>query len=599
MSGRAIGVRDALTYAPILHHAITADGNRVAVVSPRFDAATQSRRPRLFVRALDGDGTWAEIGPEDARYHTPAWSPDGKLAALRTWNDTSDVAVIDPDDPGAPGQGLPGLPAYAVALTWWGATPRLACLGEDAEGVRRVWSWDDPTVGPRAVTPPKKRVGDFAFGFRSNAFAWLHAPARPVGGADPGTVLYVTLDAHKKAVAVALPEPWIGFLAWSPDGAHLAGLARPTDEPLTQPRLWVLDVRRQEAWRLLEDQDGWITGFDWRPDGQGLVVAIEQGVAGRLFEVDLDGDARPVGLADTYLSGPRFDRASGRMLFLRQDGDVPQHVRVLHPGQTRSDAVTRWHERLRTATLYPQERVTWTAPDGLEIEGLLMLPAVANPPVVVWIHGGPAENLQRTFSMHFQLLLANGWAVLAPNFRGSTGRDDAFLQAIAGRVGVSDVSDVLAGVDALSDRIDPARVAFMGWSYGGSVALGCAAARPTTRAVIAGAPVVDWLGAFGAWSWPWLTPRYFGPSPWVDAGPYDRASVIRRIATVRAPTLFLHGEADDRVPVAQSRAAYRMLQANGVPTDLRLFPGEPHVFSAPWAVQEMLVRVVGWLKTHL
>jgi dipeptidyl aminopeptidase/acylaminoacyl peptidase len=51
--------------------------------------------------------------------------------------------------------------------------------------------------------------------------------------------------------------------------------------------------------------------------------------------------------------------------------------------------------------------------------------------------------------------------------------------------------------------------------------------------------------------------------------------------------------------VAQSRAAYRMLQAGGVPTDLRVFPGEPHVFSAPWAVQEMLVRVVGWLKAHL
>jgi dipeptidyl aminopeptidase/acylaminoacyl peptidase len=67
---------------------------------------------------------------------------------------------------------------------------------------------------------------------------------------------------------------------------------------------------------------------------------------------------------------------------------------------------------------------------------------------------------------------------------------------------------------------------------------------------------------------------------------------------VNAPTLLLHGELDDRVPLSQSRLVYQVLSARGVVTDLRLFPGEGHLFHAPWAVQEAWARSVAWLQHH-
>jgi dipeptidyl aminopeptidase/acylaminoacyl peptidase len=596
---RTVTLKDVLAHAPVLGSAISADGRWVAASVALHDPATDARRPVLHVRELDGDGDWTVLGGEGDVFHDPSFAPDGRLAAFRTRGRTVDVVVLDPARPDAPALEAVGLPPAAVALKWWGTPGSLAVLGHDGEGTRRLWAWDRLDERPRPVSTPRRRVGDFAFAPGSDRLAWLHAPARTVGGEEPGTTLYWTSALTRRPVAVPVPEPLIGQLVWSPDGRWLAGLGRPLDTPLAAPRLWAIAPATGEARRLLDGVDGWITGLDWRPGGDALVVGLEQGVAGVLWEAPLKGPPRPLGAVDTYESGPKLDRTRGRLLSLRQDATEPQHLRLREPDDPASVRISAFDARLADVAWRPQETMRWVADDGLGIEGLLMLPERPRPPVIVWLHGGPAEHLQRTFSAYFQLLVAQGWAVLAPNVRGSTGRSDDFLRAVVGRLGDADVGDVLAGLRALGDRVDTDRVAFVGWSYGGSLALGCASTWRGTRAVLAGAPVVDWLTVFGARSWPSLTPHYFPCPPWVDPAPYDRASPIRRLGSLRAPTLLLHGEEDDRVPPSQSRLLYRMLQVRGVTTDLRLFPGEGHVFAAPWAIREMLARAVAWFRTHL
>lgn len=598
-----MNLRDALAYAPILGSGLSPDGQRVFAVLPHYDPATQTRSPQLYTLDLANRGAWTRQGAAASALHSAAWAPDSqRLGAFRTGGTTHDLAIFDLREPEQPPTTPAGMPAGCVALKWWGAPGLPACVGLDPDGCRRVFVWENLTAPPRAITPARHRVADYAFAPGGERLAWLYGPPRGVAQPASASVLYLQDGLDASPVELPVPEPLLGFLAWSPDGRYLAALGRPLEQPLTAPRLWCVDTAERTCRRLLPELDGWITGYDWTVPGPELLVTVDRGVTGQLFRVPLDGAPTPLGPTDAYLSGVNSDRRDGRILHLQQDGHQPQHLRLFEPGASRSSRVSRFNNRLLKRPLRPQQTVRWTAPDGLHLEGLLMCPEGDGPhPMIVWLHGGPAEHIQRTFSAYFQVFCAAGFAVFAPNYRGSTGRDDAFLQALVGQLCGPDVHDVESGVRHLIRAGVAHRrgVGVVGWSYGGALALATAAAYPWVRAVVAGAPVVDWLTVFGAQTWPHVTRAYFDADPWVDPESYDRASPVRRLAGVKAPVLLLHGEEDERVPVAQSRLAYHLLLGRGTLTELRVFPGEGHVFSAPWAVGEMLARTVSWMRVHV
>lgn len=579
-------VTDIPAYTPITGSAISRDGRFAAVVTPVLDAAAGRRVERAWLLDLDGRGAWKPVGPPAASVHGVTFLTDGRLAVIHELDSVRTVGVVAPTEPEVVVAAV-GAPPGAHALKTWGGG--LGCLGLDSDGTRRVWGWRDVGAAPEALTPAKQSVADWAAIGVSGALTWIVAPPRQVGAPWPSHTLYRSGDPP---VALVLPENPLGYLAVS-DGGQIAVLARPRDEPLTQPRLWVVGAAGAARW--LAEETGWITGYDW--DGETLVVAVDDGVDGKIVSAAGPGPAAPWGDGGGYDTGPRI--GGRRALFLRQDGHMPQHLRLREGTEERR--LTRFHPAMEAGDLRPARRVTWTAPDGLGLEGLLYTPSGEAPyRTVVWLHGGPAEHLQRTFSAPFQVLLAAGFAVFAPNPRGSTGRGDAFLQSLRGGLCTADVADVEAGVRRLivEGVAHRRRIGVMGWSYGGSLALAVAAACPWVRAVVAGAPVADWLTVFGARTWPALTAAWFPGPPWEHPAAYDAASPARRLGQVNAPTLLLHGELDDRVPPSQSRLVYQVLSARGVVTDLRLFPGEGHLFHAPWAVQEAWARALAWLQHH-
>jgi dipeptidyl aminopeptidase/acylaminoacyl peptidase len=167
--------------------------------------------------------------------------------------------------------------------------------------------------------------------------------------------------------------------------------------------------------------------------------------------------------------------------------------------------------------------------------------------------------------------------------------------------GGADADDVLAGIDRLVQVgvAEPDRTALMGWSYGATLALLIASRSGVPRAVIAGAPVADWVSFFGAPRYPSMYRDYFPGPLWEDRSRLDKASPISHITHVNVPTLLLHGGADPVVPPSHARLLYRALRERGVETDLMLYPGQGHVFSRPSVVQDMLERVIRWLGEHV
>jgi dipeptidyl aminopeptidase/acylaminoacyl peptidase len=254
------------------------------------------------------------------------------------------------------------------------------------------------------------------------------------------------------------------------------------------------------------------------------------------------------------------------------------------------------------------ERVTTR--DGRTLRAYLTVPlnAQASAPLVVMPHGGPEARDHVDFDLWAQVLAAQGWYVVQPQFRGSDGFGRAFAEAGHRQWGgqmQDDITDTVAHMLA-SGRIDPKRVAIFGWSYGGYSALMGAAKTPELyAAVAAGAAPTDLIEIlsdvrkaedtdFGVYDY-WL--RVIG-DPRTERLRLERESPRRRAADIKAPVLLAHGADDGRVAVSHSRNMRKALQDAGKSVTYLEYEGEGHTLE-PEADAKFLKALVSFLKSHL
>ncbi|MGL4419389.1 MAG: alpha/beta hydrolase family protein, partial [Gemmataceae bacterium] len=239
----------------------------------------------------------------------------------------------------------------------------------------------------------------------------------------------------------------------------------------------------------------------------------------------------------------------------------------------------------------PQIRhITWKAADGAMVGGVLELPAGTKPgaklPLVVGIHGGPTTSVKANLEYDFYLgrlfLPAAGYAVLCPNYRGSTGLGDAFTTDLIGHENERDVADIVTGVMHLvkEGTADAERVSVMGWSNGGYLT-NCLITQKTLpftlKAASSGAGILDTVVEWGANDEPAYPKVFKKGHPWETPELYRKTSPTYGLGNVKTPTLIHVGGNDVRCPPVQSQMLYRALREYvNVPTELIVYPGEPH-----------------------
>jgi dipeptidyl aminopeptidase/acylaminoacyl peptidase len=235
---------------------------------------------------------------------------------------------------------------------------------------------------------------------------------------------------------------------------------------------------------------------------------------------------------------------------------------------------------LEGVTLAAVKLVTYPASDGTMVPGYLTLPSgreARNLPAIVLPHGGPEARDEWGFDWLAQYFAHMGYAVLQPNFRGSAGYGEAWLQKNgfrSWRTAIGDVTD--AGRWLVKEGIaDPSRLGIFGWSYGGYAALQSAVIAPDLfKAVVAVAPVTD-LQTLKDDSKGWSNYRLV--ADFIGGGPHIReGSPAQNAAAIRVPVKLFHGDMDTNVPVRQSRMMADRLAREGRPAELVLFPGLDH-----------------------
>jgi dipeptidyl aminopeptidase/acylaminoacyl peptidase len=404
--------------------------------------------------------------------------------------------------------------------------------------------------------------------------------------------------------------------AWSPDGKWIAFVSQGAKATAwySNNHLCVVTPSGGPVRNLTESFDERVQGFGgelaWTPDGGFVAFQSNARTAQHLYLVSLT-----VGTVRALTSGPEVNSAlsydsQGRVaVFLREDAEHPRElVRVRLPNGD-PEIITDTNPKVRGLLSFRKELITWKAPDGMSMEGLVIYPvgyrAGQKVPLILNVHGGPAGTHSNTFSAGsrtyaWPLFAQKGYAILLPNPRGSGGYGGAFRAANLRDWGGKDYEDIMAGVDALIERgvADRNRMAVCGWSYGGFMTSAVVTKTDRFRAAVVGAGVTDLISMAGTCDIPEFNRDYFESWPWEDARFYVDHSAVLHAGNVRTPTLVVHGEKDERVPPSQGWEFYTALRKVGVPTDLLLLPRQPHGPREPRIQRSVAEWTMDWINRY-
>ena len=618
---------DILSLKQIGNPNISPDGSEVAyvVADATLGVGDPAASSRVWIVAADGgEPIQATNGPGSD--DLPLWSPNGQTLAFRSDREKRGTGQIYLLRYGfAEATTLTRFDGGVADYAWSpdGSTIAAVVLDEQArreEGAdhlifedqlryERIWLVDVATGMAKQLTQGNEHVWEFCWSPDGSALAaivsdlphrWAWYRARlcrieVVNGAV--TTLYT-------------PERQLARPAWSPDGAWIAVVTSIFSDPgMTGGDVLLVPATGGEVqWLAARDARSHLT-LHWESDSRSLLTsAIEQGHAA-MSQVTLDGSSETLWRDERSFAsyGVSATPDAAAVTATISSFNAPPEVWI---GRAGVDVSWRQltHHNAALAGRIPGEIETlhWNAPDGQEIQGLLVRPTGVEAgrvvPMVTMIHGGPTAASGYTFpgmsvSGWAPELLQRGVAVFFPNARGSAGWGRAFAEANQRDMGGHDLQDILSGVDECVRRgvADPERLGVCGWSYGGYLTAWVVTQTQRFRVAIAGASITNWVSFHGTSDIPAFDEIFYRADPYDVTGPYKTFSPIFAVDQVTTPVLFLHGERDATCPVGQAKEMFRALRDRGVSTECVIYPREGHPIREHAHRLDMLERGLNWL----
>ena len=604
--------------------ALSPDGRLVAYVVAPAGAKKDERHSDLWVAAADASTAPRRLTDGGAWVTTPRWAADSALLFFlnddqlyKVGLDGAEATALTSHDRGIAGY-LPladgrvavlaadeGEPCDPIVWSECAASDRLRLLDPHDKQLRAVAGLGDrhvrevaqrPDGGPLAVltwSRPDEEEGSFD--------VRLHL-------VDPVTA--ETADLGPAGLGAESIAWWRGA-----DGWHLSYLAfNPADPAPAQMSSGraIFDAFGQNKHANLT------AGMSVCPvqlaqvAGGPPLALFADGLDTAVYRLDPDSrrfqlvSLRPGGVDSLTAS------ASGELIAVR--ASTACEPNDIHAGPAAGPLVrlSDTSPELRAITWGRQERLAWTAADGLALDGLLILPpgktrADGPFPLITLVHGGPYDRHADEFKGQWwhlgQWLAAGGYAIFMPNPRGGMGHGAEFAAMVVAAVGQDEWTDILSGIDLLTaDGVgDPDRLGIGGWSHGGFMTAWAVGQTDRFKASLMGAGISDWgmqvgTGEEGVWE-----SGLGGSCGWEGVGPHlhNRLSPLSYASRVSTPVLILHGEKDTNVPVGQAVYFHRALARYGVEHELVIYPREGHGLTEREHQLDVLRRSRAWFGRWL
>ena len=632
----AFTVDDALDMVRVSAPRLAPDGSRILFVRNELDWEKNKRVSRIWVVGADGQNARPFTGSPDDR--SAEWSPDGRWVSFTRPAGEGDNKVrqlfLLPVDGGEAAQ-LTKHPTAVGSYRWSPDGASIFFLagdslpddlekerknGDDAifidEGpngqTRGSWNgvWqaeagiaDAPREAKR-LTEEGRIVGNFAPAPNGNFLAYAYRGENRRNAGHLAEVALLTIESGEE-VRITENDAPESQLAWSPDGRAITFVAPDLETwELDQGNLYHYYIPTGETRQLMPGTDIDMRSYRWNPGGRSIdIVALDRTVA-NLYRVNVRSDEIEQLTHETgMVSGASFD-ALHRMAAFQFAGPADPGDLWLADLEAGTKArLTEANPGMAEKDLVEPEVVRWTSSDGLEIEGLLYQPAGRSSPgaTILEIHGGPAGVFTRGFDADAQILVAQGYAVLQPNVRGSSGYGDALLRGNMNDIGGGDYEDLMTGVDGIIERgvAHPDSLAVKGWSYGGILGGWTITRTDRFKAASLGAMVADWRSEFGSGFNFDVVRWYLGGDPWSNRDHWTERSAYSHLDRVKTPTILFHGANDRTDTMEQSMNFFAGLRHLGVEARFILFPREGHGIGEPRHRRTLMMEEMRWLHRYV
>lgn len=656
---RGIKSDDLYELISVANPQFSPDGKSYVYIQTTIDRETDEYQSHLFFNTAGSKNKPTQWTFGKGKNHSPRWSPDGKtLAFVSSRSGKSQIYLLSLN--GGEARQLTFLPGGAVNPVWSPDASKIA-FNTSLKAGQTIFDEEEKKeekVKPLEVTKMKYKSDSEGFWngqFRQiaivdvmsgelaqltegehdfNLFNWSPDGRYLAIGADLNNDndfsfmedLYLLEIGSKELTAITNGTGYFFGAEWSLDGSYIAMLGDERQfKNATHMKIWLYEVQTKQLSCLTANWDvpvgnlmvgDFLQGvpaptISWTKNNDGFYfIATARGNT-NIYYSDLSGSIKEVYSGEHHVYGLSIHRdtetAVAAISKPIDTGDL--YYISLSDSKLIKRLTNANGEFLSRIDLSQPETIEFEGADGWKVQGWLMKPIGFEKgkkyPLILEIHGGPHMMYGNTYMNEFQILAAQGYAVLYINPRGSHGYSQEFVNAVRGDYGGNDYQDLMHGVDyvlANYDFIDEDRLGVTGGSYGGFMTNWIVGHTNRFKAAVTQRSISNWISFYGVSDIGYYFTEWQIQTELADIETLWKHSPLAYVHHVETPLLILHSEKDYRCPIEQAEQLFIALKRLGKETMFVRFPDENHELSRSGKPELRVSRldyIINWFKEYL